>query len=66
MHHFLADCGNLTDPNNGVVTIIKTTYNEIASYSCYSGYILVGVSQRVCRHDKTWSDSAPVCVVKGI
>lgn len=63
---YISECGALADPENGEVSVTQTIYNEIASYKCNPGYDLIGVSQRVCKEDKTWSHSAPVCVIKGV
>ena len=56
------DCGNLTDPANGSVTHTSgTTYGQNASYSCDTGYNLVGNSTRTCQAIRNWSGSAPTC-----
>ena len=39
-----------------------TNFGESARYSCSFGFILQGVSFRVCQIDGTWSNEAPVCV----
>ena len=56
------DCGNLTDPANGQVTHTSgTTFKQTATYSCNTGYILVGDSTRTCQATGNWSGSAPTC-----
>ena len=56
------DCGNLTDPANGQVThTAGTTYGQTATYSCDTGYILVGNRTRTCEATGNWSGSAPTC-----
>ncbi len=57
----IVDCGALTDPANGSVSASPTTYGSIATYTCQTGYGLVGTSPRTCQADGTWSDTAPTC-----
>ena len=56
------DCGALTNPDNGRVdTPQGTTLNQVATYSCNSGYELVGDTTRTCQADGIWSGSEPIC-----
>ena len=56
------DCGSLTDPANGSVTHTSgTTFGQTATYSCNTGYNLVGDSTRTCQATGNWSGSAPTC-----
>ena len=55
------DCGTLTDPLNGQVTLTATTFMSTATYSCNSGYTLSGSTTRTCEANGTWSDTAPTC-----
>ena len=56
------DCGNLSDPANGSVThTAGTTLGQTATYSCNTGYNLVGDSTRTCQATGNWSGSAPTC-----
>ena len=56
------DCGNLTDPDNGsVIHSAGTTLGQTATYSCDTGYNLVGNSTRTCQAIGNWSGSAPTC-----
>ena len=58
----VVDCGDLTDPANGQVNhTVRTTCEQIATYSCNIGYNLVGNSIRVCQATGNWSQSAPTC-----
>jgi len=57
----IVDCGALTSPANGSVSASPTTYGSTATYTCQTGYGLVGTSPRTCQADGTWSDAAPVC-----
>ena len=56
------DCGGLTDPANGQVSHTDgTTFGETATYSCDTGYNLMGDSTRMCEATGMWSGSAPTC-----
>ena len=56
-------CGNLTDPSNGSVNhTTGTTFGENATYSCDTGYNLVGDSTHTCQATGEWSGSAPTCL----
>ena len=58
----VVDCGNLTDPANGQVKHTSgTTFGENATYSCNTGYNLVGDMTRTCQATGNWSGSAPTC-----
>ena len=58
----VVDCGNLTDPANGQVTLTAgTTFGLTATYRCNTGYTLVGDSTRTCQVTGNWSGSAPTC-----
>ena len=56
------DCGTLTDPDNGWVTLTAgTTLGQTATYSCNTGYNLEGNRTRTCQATGNWSESAPTC-----
>ena len=64
MCFFLAavNCGSLTDPANGRVNhTAGTTNGQTATYSCNTGYSLVGDSTRTCQAEGDWSGSPPTC-----
>ena len=61
----LSDCGSLADPGNGSVNFTSTIYDSQARYSCKTGYSLAGSETRVCLANETWSDTAPICQIKG-
>ena len=52
---------NLTDPDNGEVTLSGTQEGSQATYSCSAGYHIVGSGTRTCRSDGQWSGSDPAC-----
>ena len=56
------DCGRLPDPANGMVDYTAgTALGQTATYSCNTGYSLVGDSIRTCQSIGQWSGSAPAC-----
>ncbi len=57
-------CGTLSDPVNGRVSLSGTNFDSEATYTCISGFLLAGVEIRRCSADSTWSASAPVCVTE--
>ena len=58
----VVDCGTMTDPTNGQVShTAGTTFEQTATYSCDTGYILVGDNNRTCQATGVWSGSEPIC-----
>ena len=56
------DCSTLTDPANGQVShTAGTTFGQTATYTCDTGYNLVGDNTRICQATRVWSGSAPTC-----
>ena len=56
------DCGRLRNPKNGQVNYTNgTTVGHTATYSCCTGYSLVGASDRTCQATGVWSGEEPNC-----
>lgn len=56
------DCGPLSNPENGLVTVSGTTFGNTATYTCNSNdYIVLGEPTRDCRDDGRWNCFAPTC-----
>ena len=56
------DCGTLPTPANGQVNqTAGTTFGQTATYSCNTGYNLVGDNTRTCQATRNWSGSEPTC-----
>ncbi len=65
------DCGPLTIANGAVDTTSGTTFMMTATYTCNTGYNIVGSDSRACGAsgtsgattltDGVWSPAAPVC-----
>ena len=61
----LVDCGDLSDPPNGAVSLTaNTTLGSEANYVCDEGYTLSGCPMRVCEASGNWSNSEPECTSK--
>ena len=57
----VVNCGFLTNPSNGAVsTSSGTTFNQVATYSCDSGYMISGAATRTCQITG-WSLAPPTC-----
>ena len=75
-HTVIIRCQPLTQPSNGVVSISTGTHGvnlgvgAIATYSCNSGYGLVGQASRTCVSGGgttgTWSGTQPTCEGKNL
>ena len=60
----VVDCGNLTSPLQGYVSIAESTFGSSANYSCFEGYELDGNVTRTCLESGNWSGSDPACNCK--
>ena len=55
-------CGGLAAPANGEVSVSGLAIGSVATYSCRTGFLLVGGAKlRVCSVGGVWSSVAPVC-----
>ena len=54
-------CPNLDNPTNGAVTVNGMNPGDTATYTCISGYELVGTDTLTCGSDGMWSPDPPVC-----
>ena len=63
----LTDCGPLSAPVNGNVSYSnnRTTYQEVAAFTCDPGYTLIGDTDRTCSQDPVWGGASPTCEIKG-
>ena len=58
----VVNCGILANPANGQVTHTGgTTFGQTATYSCNTGYNLVGDNTRTCQATGVWSGNTPTC-----
>ena len=54
-------CGYLSSPRYGHVSVTSRGVGGNATYTCNSGFRLVGTSTRTCLSDGSWSGSQPTC-----
>ena len=54
-------CPSLPDPLNGGVILTTVSVGSVATYTCNSGFELVGSETRTCQGDGMWSGETPVC-----
>ena len=54
--------GNLTD---GTVSYNEKGFEDTVTYSCRSGFELVGLSARTCLSNGSWSGTMPTCIFTG-
>ena len=64
----LVPCSPLTNPNNGMINCSLgddniTSYEDICSFTCNTGYNLNGSSERTCQSDGSWSGSPVSCII---
>ena len=52
----------MTEISNGSVTLSKTTFGSIATYSCDVGFALQGSTERECEATGQWNGSEPSCI----
>lgn len=61
------DCGSLVPPLHGDVdTSSGTQFGDLASYTCDTGYRLVGTNVRNCTATGDWSLSQAACIIYGM
>ena len=62
MYLLPTDCGVLTSPANGTVTLSKNAeFGSLATFSCTTGYYLTRHTVRMCSEDGVWSGTQPTC-----
>lgn len=60
------ECGDPEPPEGiGDVRITGKTFGSKAIYSCPEKYRVVGMEERLCQADGTWSSSPPACKKAG-
>ena len=58
---FIAPCPLLADPANGAVSVTGFSFEDSATFTCDSGYELVGLAFIGCGSDGSWSGQPPIC-----
>ena len=59
--HIDISCEPLSDPANGMVTIVSNSTHLVAEYECNAGYHLMGDAIRICDCNGQWSGSDETC-----
>ena len=54
-------CPDLDNPANGAVSQTRNSEGDTATYTCDSGYELVGHQVLNCQANGTWDNSPPIC-----
>ena len=68
MYFYLqAACPDLNNPTNGMITCLlgadgDPTEGDACSYTCNTGYVLIGITWRTCGSDGMWNGSEPTCI----
>ena len=58
----IAGCDSINAPANGQVDLTSgAAFEQTATYSCNTGYNLVGNRTQTCQALGQWSGSAPTC-----
>ena len=60
------DCLGLNNPTNGQVSLTGTTFMHTATYTCPSGFFLVGDETRTCQSNGLWTELPPECIGKSM
>ena len=59
-------CPSLSNPSNGMINCSlgddgAPSYEDTCSFTCNTGYELIGSDARTCQNDGSWSGSDAVC-----
>lgn len=58
----VVDCGQPSDPDNGLVSVGQTTFGSLAAYQCDTGYRLsTEFFTRSCEANGMWAGQDPNC-----
>jgi len=60
----VVDCGSLQDPQDGQVVLSGTIFGSTATYTCNTGFVLLGDETRICQANGEWSGLIPLCIRK--
>ena len=63
---YIVDCGGLPNPVNGQARLTEALLGSVATYTCNSGYVVVGNDTRECLPDGSWSEEEPKCVLTNL
>ena len=62
----LASCPSLSDPSNGMISCSLgddrvPSYEDTCSFTCNTGYKLIGSETKTCQSNGSWSGTNVVC-----
>jgi len=55
------ECDVVGPPEVGFVRLTGRLFGEKAIYTCQESWNLVGLQERLCQADGSWSGDAPIC-----
>lgn len=61
LYLYIGGCEPLPGIENGDIDVTGRSTGDTATYSCDTGFNLVGPSTRTCQASGVWSLTAPVC-----
>jgi deleted-in-malignant-brain-tumors protein 1 len=61
-HCVAVDCGRLSRPRNGSISLAKTTFRSLVHFSCDDSLILKGSVSRMCQSNGKWSGTEAHCL----
>jgi hypothetical protein len=59
------DCGTLTAPVDGDVSMTGSFYLDTATFVCEQGYNMTGSQTLTCQYGGSWNGSPPTCLWGG-
>ena len=67
----LVTCPSLTSPTNGMISCSLGGNNipnpkDNCTFTCNTGYELMGTGTRTCQNDGSWSGNEPTCIGMGV
>ena len=57
--------GNLSHVVSGNMVLTGTTYEQLATFSCFVGFMITGSNVSLCGSNGDWSSEVPVCRLIG-
>ena len=66
MNIFIVFCSSLRNPNSGTINCSLgddrvPSYEDTCSFTCNTGYELIGSDTRTCQSDGSWSGDSAYC-----
>ena len=63
---YVVNCSSLDNPNNGMIACSLgddgvSSYEDICSFTCNTGYELTGSDTRTCQSNGSWNGTESMC-----